>query len=186
MMSFKFDGRGVPKQSTRFANGHCHPQKNVTARTKYIQASARVQMDKNNWCKYDCPVEMHIITFYRLPKSANSWQKGIVKNGGAVACPFIADTDNLAKLIGDALKDIAFGDDRLVVRVISEKWYYQEACQLVSIDDADLDDEYDIGEITKGLGFYPTHDGLKYAAPGTWFANWGPLNNETMQHGGNQ
>jgi Holliday junction resolvase RusA-like endonuclease len=67
----------------------------------------------------DKPVSVEIRVFFKRPKS--HFSRGLLKESSPLVPA--ADVDNLAKAILDALTGVAYEDDKLVTRLVVEKFY---------------------------------------------------------------
>jgi Holliday junction resolvase RusA-like endonuclease len=73
----------------------------------------------------EVPLEVHIKTFYGIPKSTGKRKRQEMLSGllFPVKKP---DIDNVVKCILDALNGVAFHDDTQVVRLYAEKHYAED------------------------------------------------------------
>lgn len=69
-----------------------------------------------------CYIKVTVDAYFKIPKSYTKWKR--------LACAHNInrpdkkpDTDNILKIIMDALNKVAYSDDKQVVEVICRKWY---------------------------------------------------------------
>ena len=67
-------------------------------------------------------LEVEIAAFCSIPKSASKKKRALMKGGGLRPAKK-PETDNIAKVVLDALTGLAFANDSQVVRLIVEKSY---------------------------------------------------------------
>jgi len=108
-IKFTVPGVPVPKGRPRFVPGHCYtPQKTVSyeAQLKYFFFKAVGCLFK----PLDCPIRLTMHAEFPMPKSAPKKDRvaGIRRK---ITKP---DLDNLEKIIGDGLNNIAWVDDALI------------------------------------------------------------------------
>ena len=121
VLDFNFIGRPVPKQSVRFKKtGHNYQPRKVIDATNRIRKEAMVQiMDQGMapFVPFADRVHVNNLTFYfSLPKSAKASTRKSVEDGNAVYKITRPDlTDNLMKLVFDALNGIVYTDDSQIV-----------------------------------------------------------------------
>ena len=79
------------------------------------------------------PTEMHIDAFFQRP-AAHFDRRGALKRDAPRRHTQTPDADNIAKFIGDALKGLAFQDDRFVYRVSAfKRWTTEESRTTVTL-----------------------------------------------------
>ncbi len=79
------------------------------------------------------PTEMHIEAFFRRPQSHFD-RRGTIKRTAPTHHTNTPDADNIAKFIGDALKGVAFQDDKFVYYVSARKhWTTDESRTTVTL-----------------------------------------------------
>lgn len=67
------------------------------------------------------PVALHVGAYFPMIKGSKWW----LRAARACVIPFIKvpDSDNLGKIVGDSLNEVAWADDKLITPVLVEKWY---------------------------------------------------------------
>ena len=78
------------------------------------------------------PVKMEVESFWPIPKSRPKWWKAIAQEERV---PMIStpDQDNMLKIVGDALNQVAFVDDRLIYDSRVTMFYSQRPRLVVSL-----------------------------------------------------
>lgn len=76
----------------------------------------------------DGPIGMELTAFYRVPKSASKANKVLMTSGALRPCKK-PDTDNIIKVVSDALNGHAYRDDAQVVEVTAVKLYCPEGVE---------------------------------------------------------
>lgn len=74
----------------------------------------------------DIPLIMFVEAYFSIPKSASKKDKAlmIMKKKRPTKKP---DTDNIIKIVGDALNGIAYHDDSQIISILLDKYYAEEA-----------------------------------------------------------
>ena len=119
---FRIPGKVVPKQSTRFYNGHCVPQKRVTEYAKKVKAAyiAEYPFNRILWANKE-PLEVVINIYMAVPKSASKKKRDqMILNERPTKIP---DLDNCCKSVLDSCKGLIFGDDCHIVSLTSNKFW---------------------------------------------------------------
>lgn len=80
-------------------------------------------------------VEIEIIAFMRIPSSAPKWKKAKMLSG-EIRPTVKPDWDNVGKLIGDALNDVAYDDDKSIVDGRVRKFYSDHPRTVIIISEA--------------------------------------------------
>ncbi len=79
------------------------------------------------------PVRMHIIAYFRIPKSTSKVKRSAMQSGD-IRPTKKPDWDNIGKIITDALNKVAYEDDKQVVSCVVEKYYSKEPRLQVEIE----------------------------------------------------
>ena len=84
--------------------------------------------------KIEPRVSIEIIVYFGIPKTANKKEKEemILGNISPTKKP---DIDNIAKIVLDALNDIAFNDDNQITKIAVEKRYAEEEKVYIKIEE---------------------------------------------------
>jgi Holliday junction resolvase RusA-like endonuclease len=91
-----------------------------------------------NFQPLDSALSMTLNVFHSIPKSA-SRKKFSKMIEGKIRPAKRPDIDNVLKIVGDALKGLAYGDDGQIVKVNAEKFYSETPrlqIQISAIEDA--------------------------------------------------
>ncbi len=70
-------------------------------------------------------IEAEIIAYFKMPKSISKKKKAQMI-AGEIRPTKKPDTDNIAKIILDSLNDLAYADDKQVVKLTVHKWFSEE------------------------------------------------------------
>ena len=97
-------------------------------RVMYKQAHGTFQFDDK------IPLFLSIVAIFPLPKSATKKEKADMTN--RVLLPIkIPDTDNIIKIVADALNGVAYRDDAQIVRVEASKFYGEKPRLFIRIEE---------------------------------------------------
>ena len=115
-------GKGRARVST--ANGIIRsytPEK--TRRYEQVVAeAAKLAAMKQNWQKSDAPIVLNLCAWFPVPESWPKRKKEMARAGDLY--PTVKpDSDNIGKIIADALNDIVYNDDRQIVDYHIQKRY---------------------------------------------------------------
>lgn len=131
-VTFTVPGQPRGKQRPRLARGGntYTPRETVAyekeVRGEYLQRLAKLQEDDpdremfTRW--YTGPVAVTITAYYDIPKSVSKKVRHEIEAGRQLPLKK-PDTDNIAKIIIDALNGVAYKDDKQVVILEVEKAY---------------------------------------------------------------
>jgi Holliday junction resolvase RusA-like endonuclease len=134
-MEFEIAGAPVGKRRPRFStvNGFAQAIK-VDADVEY-ENMVRLMFRLNKPTDYDLfdkPVRVRIEAHFPIPKSFSK-KRAEEAAAGAIHPQKKPDADNIAKIICDALNNIAYGDDTQVIELTVVKKYAREPKVKVSI-----------------------------------------------------
>ena len=117
-------GKGRPRFST--AN------ERVTTRTPHetVVYENLIRMECRRQCggmrfADDTELEMTVIAYYAIPKSASKHKKTAMEKG-EIRPTKTPDLDNVVKIVGDSLNQIAYRDDSQITEVHAYKYYSSE------------------------------------------------------------
>ena len=140
-MEIKFTVPGIPKGKERprvcRINGRSltYTPKQTTQYEKLVRASytavSKIFFDK------DTPLEISIIALFSIPKSVGKKLKNSMLTGDILPIKK-PDSDNIVKIILDALNGVAYWDDSQVCRVYFEKIYAEKPETKVIIKEISL------------------------------------------------
>ena len=71
------------------------------------------------------PLKMKVQAYFTIPKSTSKKRKELMKIG-ELRPTKKPDLDNILKIIGDALNEIAYQDDKQIISASIEKYYSEE------------------------------------------------------------
>ena len=133
---FVTEGRIVPKQSTRFYNGHCVPQKRVRDYADKVKAAYLSAYPFNTlvWANKE-PLEVVVNIYMAVPQSASK-----KKRDHMIVYEYptkVPDVDNCAKSVLDACKGMIFGDDCQIVSLTTNKFWNEKDYVEVTIREAE-------------------------------------------------
>lgn len=136
--NFNIPGKVQAKQRPRFNGKFAYtPKETITyenwVRTCYLEKYRGQPILEN-------PLKVKIIAYYEIPKSTNKKRRLEMKDD-KVFPTVKPDTDNIAKSILDSLNNIAYLDDKQVVKLEVEKYYSDVASVVVMIDEVENERE---------------------------------------------
>lgn len=122
---FTIPGKVVPKQSTRFYNGHCVPQKRVKDYANKVKAvyMAEYPYQKIVWANKE-PLEAVVNIYMAVPKHTSKKKRDhMIVYERPCKTP---DVDNCGKSVLDALQGIVFANDCHIVSLTVSKYWSEE------------------------------------------------------------
>ena len=136
--NFNIPGKVQAKQRPRFNGKFAYTPKETIAyenwvRTCYLEKYRGQPILEN-------PLKVKIIAYYEIPKSTSQKRRLEMKDD-KVFPTVKPDTDNIAKSILDSLNNIAYLDDKQVVKLEVEKYYSDVASVVVMIDEVENERE---------------------------------------------
>lgn len=136
--NFNIPGKVQAKQRPRFNGKFAYTPKETIAyenwvRTCYLEKYRGQPILEN-------PLKVKIIAYYEIPKSTSKKRRLEMKDD-KVFPTVKPDTDNIAKSILDSLNNIAYLDDKQVVKLEVEKYYSDVASVVVMIDELENERE---------------------------------------------
>nr|DAD95759.1 MAG TPA: Endodeoxyribonuclease RusA [Siphoviridae sp. cthh925]DAM81856.1 MAG TPA: Endodeoxyribonuclease RusA [Caudoviricetes sp.] len=136
--NFNIPGKVQAKQRPRFNGKFAYTPKETIAyenwvRTCYLEKYRGQPILEN-------PLKVKIIAYYEIPKSTSKKRRLEMKDD-KVFPTVKPDTDNIAKSILDSLNNIAYLDDKQVVKLEVEKYYSDVASVVVMIDEVENERE---------------------------------------------
>lgn len=132
MQSIKIIVPGAPQGKARARTGYNPKVKRITSYTPektvlYENLIKTCYIDQSNLSfKNEEPLEVCIVAFYEPVKSVSKKRRKEMINGMEFPTKK-PDSDNIAKVILDALNGIAYGDDKQVVSLTVTKLYDETA-----------------------------------------------------------
>lgn len=136
--NFNIPGKVQAKQRPRFNGKFAYTPKETIAyenwvKTCYLEKYRGQPILEN-------PLKVKIIAYYEIPKSTSKKRRLEMKDD-KVFPTVKPDTDNIAKSILDSLNNIAYLDDKQVVKLEVEKYYSDVASVVVMIDEVENERE---------------------------------------------
>lgn len=122
VLKFTILGKVQPKQSTKFGKFGAYQPAKVTNYANWVKMS--FWKEHTGWLPYtaDIPLKMKIDAYLPIPDSWSEKKKRKAESG-EIRPTVKPDTDNIGKMIKDALNGIAYADDRQVVSETITKKY---------------------------------------------------------------
>ena len=142
-MEIKFTVPGIPKGKERprvcRINGRSltYTPKQTTQYEKLVRASYTAVSKIFFFFDKDTPLEISIIALFSIPKSVGKKLKNSMLTGDILPIKK-PDSDNIVKIILDALNGVAYWDDSQVCRVYFEKIYAEKPETKVIIKEISL------------------------------------------------
>lgn len=84
--------------------------------------------------KLEGAIIVDIMCYYAPPKSCSKSQKKLMESG-SIQRTVKPDVDNLAKTVLDALKGVAWDDDKQIVRLCVGKGYAEMDCAVITVEE---------------------------------------------------
>ena len=117
-MSVTIEGKIKGKARPRFFNGHAITPKDTVNYENWVKLCYQQQDGR----RLEGPVRVAIIAYYKIPKSYSKKRIQAIREGREYPCKKV-DCDNIAKIILDALNNIAFDDDKQVTELtVLKRW----------------------------------------------------------------
>ena len=118
MITFFVDGAPKGKGRPRFSRGRAYTPRETVEYEKHIASSYNGDMLSE-------PLFVDIAAYFSIPKSYTNKQKKAIKNGDLTPTKK-PDTDNIAKVVLDALNGVAYVDDKQVIDLRVVKKYSED------------------------------------------------------------
>ena len=107
----------------------------------YIKYLATAAAKQQGWTYTYLPLYVEIIAYMGIPKSkSKKWRAAAMR--GQERPTKKPDTDNIFKLVTDALSGVIYADDKQIVSCRVQKWYSEEPRTEVKITEV-IDNEID-------------------------------------------
>lgn len=136
-VSFQVVGKIVGKGRPRFCRQGAGVRTYTPARTaEYEELIKREYISQCNGYKFeDVPLRVAIHAYKAVPKGTSKGKRSDMLERKIRPC-IKPDTDNVIKIVLDALNGIAYKDDKCVVAVSASKYYADE--EFMDVEIADL------------------------------------------------
>lgn len=142
MCDFEIEGKPVGKGRPRFKRVGNFVQTYTPANTAEYEKLVRLRFQNAGGVITDKPVRVEIVAFFAPPKSARKKDKAEMLMNKILPTKK-PDCDNIAKIILDALNQIAYKDDSQVVELSVKKKYASEAKVSVHMEEIEVGGECD-------------------------------------------
>lgn len=141
---FEVEGKPVGKGRPRFKRMGNFVQTYTPEATKEYEKLVGMRFQNSGGAITDKPVRVEIVAFFAPPKTTRKKDK-IEMLANRILPMKKPDVDNVAKIVLDALNQIAYKDDSQVIELIVKKKYAAEAKVLVHIKEIETaGDEIDL------------------------------------------
>jgi Holliday junction resolvase RusA-like endonuclease len=128
LISFSIETQPIPKGRPRFTrSGHAFTPQRTRDFESFIKKVAKENVPPG-FC-YEVPLSVELQFIFKVPKSYSKAKVKDCLSGSIIPKP---DLDNLCKAVLDALNNVTFADDSLVVRLKASKRYGDK--DLIHID----------------------------------------------------
>lgn len=117
---FVIYGKPMGKQRPRLGKGFTYTPKETVNYENLVKYSFLDQV--KDWVMTDKPIEMQITAYFPIPNSTSKKNKELMRSGQLKPTKK-PDTDNIGKMIADALNNLAYNDDAQVVDMSIRKVY---------------------------------------------------------------
>lgn len=142
MCDFVVEGKPTGKGRPRFRRMGNFVQTYTPASTAEYEKLVRIRFQNAGGIITDKPVRIEIVAFFAPPKSARKRDKAEMLMNKILPTKK-PDCDNIAKIVLDALNQIAYKDDSQVVELSVIKRYAAEAKVIVHIEEIDMRGDVD-------------------------------------------
>ena len=142
MCDFEVEGKPVGKGRPRFKRMGNFVQTYTPEKTAEYEKLVRLRFQNAGGVITDKPVKIEIVAFFAPPKSVRKKQKQEML-ANLILPTKKPDCDNIAKIVLDALNQIAYKDDSQVIELSVRKQYASEAKVSVHIEDIEIGGEHD-------------------------------------------
>ena len=141
---FEIEGKPVGKGRPRFKRMGNFVQTYTPEKTADYEKLVRLNFQNAGGVITEKPVRVEIVAFFAPPKTTRKKDK-IEMLANRILPMKKPDVDNIAKIVLDALNQIAYKDDSQVIELIVKKKYAAEAKVLVHIEEIETaGDEIDL------------------------------------------
>lgn len=134
---FRVGGMPQGKARARFTkSGHSYTPAQTRRYEQAIKAAALAKALTCGWLKSDEPIRIQIGAYFAIPRSFSKSKRAAAQWGNLY--PTVKpDADNIAKVVCDALNEVAYNDDKQIVECVVRKRYctaYDEPHVVVSVE----------------------------------------------------
>lgn len=136
-MEFEVIGAPVGKKRPKFSTVHGFPQAIKAKEDVYYENLVKLCFQQSKPEDYDLffkPVKMKIEAYFGIPKSYSKKRANEAAEG-KITPQTKPDADNIAKIICDALNDVAYKDDTQVIELTIIKKYATEPKVKITLEE---------------------------------------------------
>lgn len=136
-MEFEVVGAPVGKRRPKFSTIHGYAQALKPKEDVIYENLVKImfqQAKPNNYSLFNKPIKMKIEAYFAIPKSFSKVKQSQALEGELLPLTK-PDADNIAKIICDALNDVAYKDDTQIVELSIIKRYAMEPKVKITLDE---------------------------------------------------
>lgn len=136
-MEFEVVGAPVGKRRPKFSTIHGYAQALKPKDDVIYENLVKImfqQAKPNNYSLFNKPIKMKIEAYFAIPKSFSKVKQSQALEGKLLPLTK-PDADNIAKIICDALNDVAYKDDTQIVELSIIKRYAMEPKVKITLDE---------------------------------------------------
>lgn len=136
-MEFEVVGAPVGKRRPKFSTIHGYAQALKPKEDVIYENLVKImfqQSKPNNYSLFNKPIKMNIEAYFAIPKSFSKVKQSQALEGKLLPLTK-PDADNIAKIICDALNDVAYKDDTQIVELSIIKRYAMEPKVKITLDE---------------------------------------------------
>ncbi len=136
-MEFEVVGAPVGKRRPKFSTIHGYAQALKPKEDVIYENLVKImfqQVKPNNYSMFNKPIKMKIEAYFAIPKSFSKVKQSQALEGKLLPLTK-PDADNIAKIICDALNDVAYKDDTQIVELAIIKRYAMEPKVKITLDE---------------------------------------------------
>lgn len=141
-MTFSIPGEPCAKGRPRFSRQGQSVRTYTPAKTANYENLVILEYQNAGGKMLEGMIAMTVMAYYPIPKSASKKARSQMVSG-AVRPTKKPDTDNVLKIVADALNGIAYKDDSQIVTSHIEKWYSDEPRMDVIIEEVKHESLFD-------------------------------------------
>lgn len=136
-MEFEVVGAPVGKRRPKFSTIHGYAQALKPKEDVIYENLVKIMFQQaklNNYSLFNKPIKMKIEAYFAIPKSFSKVKQSQALEGKLLPLTK-PDADNIAKIICDALNDVAYKDDTQIVELSIIKRYAMEPKVKITLDE---------------------------------------------------
>lgn len=126
-------GKGRPRYTK---SGHAYTPRDTAVYEQLVRLTFKGKYPQAMPFEKDVPLKVDIFAWFKIPRSASKVKRELMQQG-YIKPTKKPDTDNIVKIVLDALNGYAYYDDAQVVELTIKKGYahYDEPCVDVMISE---------------------------------------------------